>query len=407
MNKTIQKQQNNKSKKLWQTESALHPLVEKFTIGTDYILDQQLLKYDINGSLAHAKMLAKKGVLTKSEYKKAKQGFAEIISLLESGNFTIAQSQEDGHTAIEQYLTEHYGEVGKKIHTGRSRNDQALVMMRLYMKDLLPSMVNKVKELESVLKMLAKKNKMPMPGYTHAQKAMPTTASTWLTSFADALADQQIFFKSLARLLDQSPLGSASGFGIKNFNTLQSMTAKELGFKKTQKNPMYCGLSRGHFENQFLQTFSSSMLIISRLINDVLLFTMSEYNFMSLPETLTTGSSIMPQKRNYDVLEIARGRVHTFFNAQRELQDICQHLMSGYNRDVQLTKKIFIEQAENLSEILEVMILVIQNLSFNKNALQKAMSDDLFVTEDVYDLVNNGKSFRDAYHEVKKRINSM
>ncbi len=393
-------------KKLWELDNKLDPSVEKFTVGSDYLLDAELLIYDIKASKAHAKMLKEKNVLSDADYKNAQKGLDEILELWKEGKFEIRQEQEDGHTAIEQFLTEKYGEVGKKIHTGRSRNDQVLVMLRLYMKKEAKNISKKVSLLADAFSTKAKENKnVQMPGYTHAQKAMPASVSMWLGSFSDALKDQKVFFDGLCELLDQSPLGSASGFGIANFDTNREFTSKEMGFKKVQKNPMYCAMSRGQFENQFLGTFSPSVLIFSRFVNDLLLFTMQEFDFFSLPASFTTGSSIMPQKRNYDVLEIARGRINAYFSAQSEIQNLCKCLISGYNRDTQLTKEIFVKQVKNLDEIVDVLTLVVKNLKIQEKKLSSAMTDDLFATEQVYDLVSSGKSFRTAYLEIKKDLN--
>ena len=389
-------------KKLWQTDAELHPVIEAFTVDGDHLLDQQLIPYDIKASLAHAKMLGLKKILSEIEYEEAVIGLNEILELWKKGKFHIKQNQEDGHTAIEQYLTEHHGDVGRKIHTGRSRNDQALTMLRLFMKDKLIVMEEKIYRLEKTLEKQAKKCKdVPMPGYTHAQKAMPTTTSMWLRSFSDALRDQYPFLTALQKIIDQSPLGSASGFGVANFDALRKVTAEHVGLARVQENPMYCGMSRGNFENQFLQTISPTMLILSRLVNDMLLFTMREFDFMSLPNSFTTGSSIMPQKRNYDVLEVMRGRINNFLSTQTELQVLCQNLISGYNRDIQLSKKIFLEQIKNVEEILEVATLIVSKLNLNEEKLRNAMSDDLYATEQIYDLVNSGEPFRSAYLKVK------
>ncbi|MCK5590735.1 MAG: argininosuccinate lyase, partial [Candidatus Pacebacteria bacterium] len=232
-------------KKIWQTGDGLHPLVEKFTVGDDHIFDQQLLPYDIKASLAHAKMLFEIDVISEKELAQAEKGLNEILEKWENGDFVVRQEQEDGHTAIEQYLTEKYGEVGKKIHTGRSRNDQSLVMIRLFMKDGLSqvgelgekitlSLENKVEETKDI----------PMPGYTHMQKAMPATVGMWLDSYLSAIKDFSILLQATQKMVDQNPLGSASGFGINNFPLDRDSTTQSLGFGKTQENPMYCGFSR-------------------------------------------------------------------------------------------------------------------------------------------------------------------
>ncbi len=392
-------------KKLWQVSSGLDKEVELFTVGKDYILDQRLLPYDIKASLAHAKMLKNQGVLTGSELRKIEKAFNEILTLLSKGKFKIDPSQEDGHTALEQYLTEKYGSIGAKIHTGRSRNDQVLVMMRLYMLDLLAEFENTIKELVNRLNAKAKEySKTPMPGYTHAQKAMPSDAKMWLGSYADALKDQLIQLKSLRKILDQSPLGSAAGFGIKNFKSDRVFSAKEMGFAKVQKNPMYCALSRGHFEAQFVQSLSPVLLFISRLNTDLLLFSMSEFQFVYLPDNMTTGSSIMPQKRNYDVLEIMRGKIALFLQQENTLKELVRNLMSGYNRDLQLSKEVFIDATDNALGILKMMSSVVKALKFNEEKIKDAMTEDLFVTEMLYELVGKGESFRDAYIKIKKEF---
>ena len=395
------------TQKIWQTGKNLDPMVEAFTVGQDYLLDQKLLPYDIKASLAHAEMLKSKGVLTDEEYVALKKSLNQALSAWEGGDFVITQAQEDGHTALEQWLTEQCGEAGKKIHTGRSRNDQSLVMLRLYMLDQHTSIKQLIKELIQALETQANvQTGLPLPGYTHTQKAMPTTVTTWLASFVDGLSDQLPFIDNLSILLDQSPLGSASGFGINNFANDRDLTAKTMGFSKVQKNPLYCGLSRGQFEAQFLQTFVPSLLLVNRLATDLMLFTTQEFNYVSLPANMTTGSSIMPQKRNYDVLEIMRGRINQYFSRQQELTQLCRGLISGYHRDLQLSKEIFVGEIENITVILKMLTVVVQKLNFNAEKLESAMTSDLFVTEQVYDLVNQGMPFREAYLKVKKEFSS-
>jgi argininosuccinate lyase len=379
--------------KLWQTNNnKLHPLVEKFTVQDDYLLDLQLLSYDVKASLAHAKMLYQMDVLNKKE-------LLEIQLKLKKISFAVIEkNQEDGHTAIENYL----GKVGKKIHTGRSRNDQSLVMIRLFMKDKLKQINQQTKKLIKVIK--KKKSNIPMPGYTHLQKAMPTTVGVWLDSFSQALKDFQFLLVSTMKLIDQNPLGSASGFGISNFVVDKEYTTKILGFQKTQSNPMYCGFSRGYFENIVLQTLSQPMIIASRFANDMLLFTTQEFNFFSLPDSFTTGSSIMPQKRNYDVLEIMRANIKVFTSYQSSIQSIVSSIGSGYQRDLQLTKKPFVEGVNLCLDTIILLTAIVEALQVNKERLKTAMTDDLYLTNQVYELVNQGLSFRDAYIKVKKDI---
>ena len=397
-----------KNNKIWQTANdALHPLVESFTVGDDYLFDQQLLPYDIQASAAHAAMLYKINILNKKELAQIKKGLAEILKKWKKENFIIQQEQEDGHTAIEQFLTKKYGETGKKIHTARSRNDQSLVMIRLFMK-------NNLKQIEKLSNKLAisLKNKInetkniPMPGYTHMQKAMPTTVAIWLDSYLSALNDFLILLKVVRKLIDQNPLGSAAGFGVANIPIDRKLTTQKLGFKKIQENPMYCGFSRGYFENIILQALSNVMIIFGRFANDMIIFTTQEFNFFSLPNNFTTGSSIMPQKRNYDIFEIMRGNTKVFHSYQNQIQEIISSLGSGYNRDLQLTKKPFVLGVNLCNSSIELNIKIINNLKINKLTLKKAMTKDLFATYQTYELVKKGLSFRDAYGKIKKKFSN-
>ena len=389
---------------IWQTgDSKLNPLVEAYTVGDDYILDARLAKYDVKASLAHAKMLHSMGVLSDSDISSIEEGLAKLSKQIDNNEFSIEQSQEDCHTAIEEYLTENYGDVGKKIHTGRSRNDQSMVMIRLYMKDILD-------ETQDVLIRLVKaydesSNKysdLAMPGYTHMQKAMPTTVAVWLWAYKDGFSDVSVLINGAKDYIDQNPLGSASGFGISNFAMDRNITTSDLSFAKTQENPMYCGYSRGLFENVVLQALSPAMIIAGKFANDMLLFSTSDFDFVSLPAEFTTGSSIMPQKRNYDVFEVMRGNTKVYHSLQQQIQDIILGIGGGYQRDLQLTKRPFIQAVELCKQTLDLLALMVPKIEVNKEKLASAMTDDLFVTNKVYDLVNSGMSFRDAYVKVKQ-----
>lgn len=393
--------------KLWQTNNMkLNPLIEAYTVADDYIIDQQLIPYDIKGSIAHAEMLHKIGIINKKELTQIERGLSEILKNWNNGKFLISQKQEDSHTAIEQFLVKNYGEIGKKIHTGRSRNDQSLVTTRLFAKDKLYSIKNSLNKLRGNFKSKIKETKnISMPGYTHMQKAMPATVAMWLDSYFSALDDFSSLLKTTQKIINQNPLGSASGFGIKYFPVDRKFTTQKLQFDKTQQNPMYCAFSRGYFENIILQTLSSAMIIFGRFANDMMIFTTQEFDFFSLPDDFTTGSSIMPQKKNYDVFEIMRGNIKVFHSYQSQIQEIISSLGSGYHRDLQLTKKPFIAGINLCQSTIELMTEIIQALRVNKVALQKAMTKDLFVTNEVYKLVKKGKNFRDAYIGIKKQWN--
>ncbi|QLE79445.1 argininosuccinate lyase [Francisella sp. Scap27] len=396
------------NKKLWQMSSdQLLNIVEKYTVGQDYLYDQRLLKYDLQASLAHAKMLSKTGIINDNELTELEQGLNEIQNLSENGKFNITQDQEDGHTAIEQYLSAHYGEIGKKIHTGRSRNDQSLVMLRLFMKEKLKSIGTLIKDNISTLRKKAEIHfDTLMPGYTHMQKAMPTSVGTWLNSFADSLEDTLILIDATNKIIDQNPLGSASGFGIRNFKNDRAYTTEILGFTKTQENPIYCAFSRGYFEKLILQTLSNPMSIYSRFANDMMIFTMSEFKYFSLDNLYTTGSSIMPQKRNYDLFEIMRGNAKLYHGFMQQINSIIDSVGSGYNRDYQLTKVPFCEALELIEDTSILISSIITNLNVHEEKLTQAMSSDLYATEEVYGLVEKGASFRDAYISIKQKLNN-
>jgi argininosuccinate lyase len=393
------------AKKVWQADdNGLHPLVEDYTVGSDYITDLQLLEFDIEASKAHSKMLLAQKILTKEEFGKLTTALEKLTVLVQEGSFKIDKSQEDGHTAIEQYLTDECGEAGKKIHTGRSRNDQSLVMIRLFSKKILLEIEKDIKQLVKAYEVAIKQvGKEPMPGYTHMQKAMPTTIATWLGAYKDGFSDVANYLPATLDYINQNPLGSASGFGITNFANQRDLTTNELGFEKTQENPIYCGISRGLFENVVLQSLSPAMVLAGKFANDMLLFTTSEFGFVSLPSQYTTGSSIMPQKRNYDVFEIMRGNSKLYHTLQLQIQDIILGFGTGYQRDLQLTKKSFIDAINLCKQTIILLSELVANLQFNEDRLRSAMTDDLFVTNRVYDLVNDGASFRDAYKTIKKQ----
>lgn len=394
-------------KKLWDKGGRIktNHIVENYTVGVDYLLDLELLPYDIVGTVAHAKMLRKIKILNDKELRTLLRGLNEILSLWKKGEFKIHKSQEDGHTAIEAYLTKHYGEVGKKVHTGRSRNDQALVVIRLFSKEKLLQIKKEIENLIETLELqVRKQGKIRMPGYTHMQRAMPSSVGLWLGSYADSLQDGLILMDAAMKVIDQNPLGSAAGYGENILGLDRRHTAKLLGFKRVQNNPMYCALSRGKFENIALQALSGIMFDLGKIAGDLLLFTTKEFNFFTLPDSFKTGSSIMPQKKNYDVLELIRGNVGIFSGYQHQIENIIKNLFSGYNRDFQLTKEPYIKGVKLALDTVEVIILVIKNLEAKKKNLENACTAELYATDEALKLVKQGKSFREAYQEVKEKF---
>lgn len=395
--------------KLWQTDgmTSLHPTIEAYTVGDDASLDQQLLGYDITATKAHVEMLGESGIIAKAESAVLSNALDELLILWQKGAFLIGNDYEDGHSAIEGYLTQQLGDVGKKVHTGRSRNDQALVMMRLYLLDALERALGKTNAVSQVFSQAAKDaGVIMMPGYTHQQKAMPTTVAMWLGSFADAFLDQTKLIKAARDIINQNPLGSAAGFG----NSLpinREKTTNLLGFGSTQNNPMYCGLSRGIFELMAVQSLTPAMAFSSKFATDMLLFTMQEIPFFSLPETMTTGSSIMPHKHNYDVFEIMRGTAHAFAGYSGQLYALTSGVGSGYSRDLQLTKSITLKALHEYETTLDALLITVPAIQINKSALKSAMTDDLLTVAKINELVTQGMPFRDAYVEIKKSLKSI
>jgi len=387
--------------RLWEKGKDINAKVLDFTVGEDHRLDLRLIKYDCLASQAHARMLSTIGVLTEPETKLLTTGLSEIIKLHEKGQFNITKEQEDCHTAIEEFLTEKYGAVGKKIHLGRSRNDQVLTALRLFEKDSLEelrkALIEFIKALTGIIK---NHGSVPIPGYTHMRKAMPATVEMWLGSFISAVEDDLVQWESVHRLIDQSPLGTAVGFGTPVFDLDREQTARALGFSRVQENPMYAQFSRGKFEMSILGFLSGIMLIINKLATDLLLFSMQEFGYIKLPEEFCTGSSIMPQKKNPDVLELLRAKYSIVLGEEFKLKSLAGNLMSGYNRDLQLTKKPLFFALDTTLECLGILTQVLPHLEVNKEKCEAAMSSELFATEKAYDLVKNGLPFREAYKKI-------
>ncbi len=391
--------------KLWtkNNQQVLDPLVEAYTVGNDYLLDQELIPYDVQGSLAHAAMLQKIGILTGKELSALKKGLQTILTKWKQGAFTIKPEDEDGHTAIELFLTKSCGEAGKKIHTGRSRNDQILVTIRLFSKDAVKHVTTLTKNLQTLLEKLARTYaQTPMSGYTHMQPAMPSTVGMWLGSFADSAADTMTLLKTVAVILDQNPLGSVASFGEQTLHLDRDFTTKQLHFKKTQRNPMYCAYSRGKFELLTLQAMSHIMLDLSKLASDLMRFTMKEFSFFDLPPVFKTGSSVMPQKQNFDIFEIVRGNYAIFTGYETQIRTTIANLPSGYNRDFQLTKEPYLKAIKLVKDSLIITNHTMQHLIVKKTNLAKACTPELDMADQAYALVKKGQSFRDAYRDLKE-----
>ncbi len=390
---------------LWDKGDPLDNIMLKYTVGNDHVLDLKLLPYDCKASLAHARMLHTMGHLTGEELEQLQQGLNEISDLVEKDMFPIKMEQEDCHTAIEEYLTKHYGQVGKKLHTGRSRNDQVLTALRLYEKDMIEQVKGMAQDLAATLKGSSQTHQStPLPGYTHMQKAMPTTAGAWLEMYACSLSDDLRLLDVIGGIIDTSPLGSAAGFGVPVLEVDRSMTSKELDFSSYMENPLQAQHSRGKYESMILHALSQVMLDLNRLASDLILFNMSEFGLVTLPPSLCTGSSIMPQKKNPDVLELIRANYHIVVGEQMKLQGLCSNLMFGYHRDLQLTKGPIMSSFEVTMDSVLLMEKVIDGMEINVVACEDAISPEMLATQKVYELVQAGVPFRDAYIQVAKDL---
>lgn len=388
--------------KLWQKKYKLNKQIENFTIDDDFILDQRLVKYDCIASIAHAKMLGKIGILKKDEVIKIVMELDNIINLDKKSKFIILKEQEDCHTAIENYLIKKLGNLGKKIHTARSRNDQVLTALRLYYKEELKECQSLIIELkQSIKEFIEKWGKIKFPGYTHTRKAMPSSVAMWGEAFIDSMEDNLRIISMAEWLVDQSPLGTAAGYGVP-IKIDRNYSADLLGFRKVQDNPIYTQISRGKFESSILHALSQVLFDLNKISTDLIIFSMPEFGYFELPKEFCTGSSIMPQKKNPDVLELMRAKYHVIISYEFQVKSMISNLISGYNRDLQLTKSPTIKGLETTKQCLIIMSIIFRKLKVNAASCKKAMSEELYATEAVYKLVSGGMPFRDAYKKISK-----
>lgn len=375
--------------------------IKDFTVGEDVLLDQFLVKYDVIGSIAHATMLNKIDILKNEELAKLKRELKAIIKLDEEDRFRINIFDEDVHLKIEGFLTQKLGGIGKKIHTGRSRNDQVLVDLRLFTKDRMLKIEGEILELASALLEFGEKNKdIPMPGYTHFRKAMPSSIGLWALAFVEALLDNLIVFKCAYKLNNQNPLGSAAGYGVP-LNIDRALTTELLGFEKIQNNVLYVQNSRGKIESVVLSSLAQVMLDLSRMSTDLIIYSSEEFGFFTIPEEFCTGSSIMPKKKNPDVLELTRARANKIFSYLSQVMSTVKDLPSGYSRDLQETKEPLIKSLNIVDSCLEVFIPLIKGLKANENKLTDAFTSQVFAVDEALEFVAKGTPFRDAYKNVE------
>ena len=380
--------------------------VMDFLAGEDVVLDRELIGFDIRASKAHVAGLARIGLLTAEEAQQLRAGLDRIDTHLRAGDLVLDGRFEDGHSALEAWLTDQLGPLGGKVHTGRSRNDQVAVALRLYMKDRLDRLADTCAAIAAVLLDRARAEAdLPMPGYTHLQRAMPSSAGLWLAGHAEAFVDNAQLARQTREWLDASPLGTASGFGV-NLPLARDAVAEELGFARLVVNPQCAQNSRGKVELQALAALGAATLDVRRLAWDLSLFTTSEFDFVRLPDGWCTGSSIMPNKRNPDVVELLRAAHGVVAGARAELEAVLS-LPSGYQRDLQGTKAPLLRAFRGGLQAIGLLPELLAAFAWNEERMRAAIGPELFATDLSVDLAREGMPFRDAYREVGARLQDM
>ena len=393
------------SKFLWQSDSDEHvdETIMEFMAGEDVILDRELFAFDIRATAAHVRGLERIGILGGDECGTLCSLLDELLQEFNAGRFKLDERFEDGHSAIEVFLTDRAGELGAKVHTGRSRNDQVAVATRLFLKDCLHRLhALNGRIAQACLNQAERHTNVPMPGYTHLQRAVPSSVGLWLGGFAEAFTDNVAFTGRVLELIDCSPLGTAAGYGV-NLPLDRDGVATDLGFSRLQVNPLYTQNSRGKFEIMALQAALHSMQDVRRLAWDLSLFTTSEFDFVNLPDQYTTGSSIMPNKSNPDVIELLRGRAATPAAAISEIQATLS-LPSGYQRDLQLTKAPLIRGMRASLQALAIVPALVRGLEFNQQQMLNAISKEMFATDLALEQAVAGVPFRTAYLAAKREL---
>ncbi|MBI5414501.1 argininosuccinate lyase [Candidatus Peregrinibacteria bacterium] len=392
---------------LWKKShtGAPNPFFQKYTTGTDPIFDLELFPFDVKASTLHVKMLQKIGILSKSELKKLLSGFEKLLKKYEAGKITILSEDEDCHTIIENEMIKICGETAKKIHTGRSRNDQVLVALRLLMIQKLTEILRKLKKVSGGFVNFAEKYQgTPFPGYSHTREAMLSSIDHYFLGYTELLLNDYEYLKFAKKQTSQNPLGTGAGYGS-SFPLDREMTTKELGFEKIQLNSLSTQLSRGKFELFTMDALVQLMLTLGKFANDICYFSMDELQYFLLDDAITTGSSMMPQKRNPDGFEILRGFTSVVIGNQHAIQGISQNSFTGYNRDFQLIKKPLLESLTIVSNSLEFVSLALTHLKPNQKNIEQKISSGIFAADIANDLVKEKKiPFRDAYKMAMQKI---
>ncbi len=395
--------------KLWQKgehkEDEQTLATESFTVGNDRTWDLRLAKFDVIGSLAHAETLAHANIITVEEFQQIKTGLEEILDQVKAGVFVIEEHMEDVHSQIEKTLTDKIGEAGKKMHTGRSRNDQVLVDIKLFLKHELTEVSSLMLRLFERFQQLSEAHKNDLlPGYTHFQLAMPSSFGLWFGAYAESLVDDMELMVAAYKIADKNPLGSGAGYGSA-FSLNRKLTTNLLGFSELNYNSVYAQMTRGKAEKAALGAFASVGATLSKFAYDVCLYMGQQFGYISFPDSLTTGSSIMPHKKNPDIFELIRAKCNRLQAAPNEMALLCNNLPSGYHRDLQLTKDILFPACDTIEECLQMLLYALKEVNVKKNILNSQQFDELFTVEEINKLVAKGTPFREAYKIVGNSIN--
>ncbi len=386
--------------KLWEKNFEINKEIERFTVGRDREMDMYLAKYDVLGSMAHITMLESIGLLEKDELRQLLAELKNIYAICEKGEFVIEDDVEDVHSQVEMLLTRKLGDMGKKIHSGRSRNDQVLVDLKLFTRHQLKDIAEEVKSLfdELIAKSELYKNVL-MPGYTHLQVAMPSSFGLWFGAYAESLADDLLFLQAAYRMTNRNPLGSAAGYGS-SFPLNRTMTTALLGFDSMDYNVVYAQMGRGKMERNVAFAIATIAGTLAKMAFDACMFNSQNFSFVKLPKECTTGSSIMPHKKNPDVFELIRAKSNKLQALPQQVMLIMNNLPVGYFRDLQIIKEVFLPAFDELKDCLQMAAYIINKIEVNEHILDNPMYDPMFSVEEVNRLAANGMPFRDAYKKV-------
>ena len=387
-------------KPIWDKGKPVNDLIQKYTVGLDREMDMFLARYDVMGSLAHITMLESIGLLEKDELKALSAELKNLLDVIEEGNFVIEDGVEDVHSQVELMLTRKLGDMGKKIHSGRSRNDQVLVDLKLFTRAQLKEIAEAVEDLFKVLVAQSDKYKdVLMPGYTHLQIAMPSSFGLWFGAYAESLVDDMMFLQAAFKMCNRNPLGSAAGYGS-SFPLNREMTTRLLGFESMNYNVVYAQMGRGKMERNVAFALASIAGTVAKLAFDACMFSSQNFGFVKLPDECTTGSSIMPHKKNPDVFELTRAKCNKIQALPQQIMLIMNNLPSGYFRDLQIIKEVFLPAFEELKDCLQMATYIIDKIKINDHILDDDRYLYIFSVEEVNRLASEGMPFRDAYKKV-------